>query len=200
MTEKFRLVVKQLRANSNGYRDVLRETYNSKSKLILLDCERDVLPDVLKQSQQVGLISDGYSFLLTSLDSHTLDMEEYKVDNMGQYLYSNISSSLMWSNFTVDWFVFSSTLARTSVGLAWWTARGRRWGGWPGCWARPSWTAGQLSCTTVWSPSPSLSPSYRQCRLSSRRPWTARVNTPGPRATLSPTTWRQVACSMYQSV
>ena len=102
MTEKFRLVVKQLRANSNGYRDVLRETYNSKSKLILLDCERDVLPDVLKQSQQVGLISDGYSFLLTSLDSHTLDMEEYKVDNMGQYLYSNISCLLMWSNFTVD--------------------------------------------------------------------------------------------------
>ena len=78
-SEKFRLVVKQLRANSNGYRDVLRETYESRSRLILLDCERDVLPDVLKQSQQVGLISDGFSFLLTSLDSQTLDMEELKV-------------------------------------------------------------------------------------------------------------------------
>ena len=80
-SDKFRLVVKQLRANSNGYRDVLRETYESKSKLILLDCERDVLPDVLKQSQQVGLISDGFSFLLTSLDSQTLDMEELKVSS-----------------------------------------------------------------------------------------------------------------------
>ena len=79
MTEKFRLVVKQLRPNANGYRDVLRETYQSKSKLILLDCEREILPLVLKQAQQIGLISAGYSFLLTSMDSHTLNMEELKV-------------------------------------------------------------------------------------------------------------------------
>ena len=78
MTEKFRLVVKQLRPNSNGYRDVLRETYQSKSKLIILDCEREILPSVLKQAQQIGLISAGYSFLLTSIDSHTLNMEELK--------------------------------------------------------------------------------------------------------------------------
>merc|ERR1711892_1085362 len=52
--EDFRLVIKQLDHNENGYRDVL------------------------KQAQQVGLISQGYFFLLTSLDAHTVNLEDYK--------------------------------------------------------------------------------------------------------------------------
>ena len=77
--EPLRIIVKQLTKTSNGYRDVLREILSSESNLIVLDCEKKILAEVLKQCQQVGLISDQYSFLLTSLDAHTVDLDDYKV-------------------------------------------------------------------------------------------------------------------------
>ena len=58
---------------------VLRDIYLSKSTKIVLDCKKESILDVLKQAQQVGLVSDGYSFLITSLDAHTLVMDEFKV-------------------------------------------------------------------------------------------------------------------------
>ena len=76
--DQFRLVVKQLKKTENGYRDILREVYLSESNLIVLDCERKILEEVLKQCQQVGLISQDYYFLLTSLDGHTVDLEDFK--------------------------------------------------------------------------------------------------------------------------
>ena len=76
--DKFRLVVKQLVKNKNGYRDVLKEIFMSESNLIVLDCEKYILEEVLKQCQQVGLISQGYSFLLTSLDGHTVNLDDFK--------------------------------------------------------------------------------------------------------------------------
>jgi len=77
-TEEFRIVVKQLVHNENGYRDVLKEIFLSESNFIVLDCEKHILEEVLKQCQQVGLISQGYYFLLTSLDAHTVNLEDFK--------------------------------------------------------------------------------------------------------------------------
>ena len=76
--DEFRIVVKQLEENDNGFRDVLKEVFFSESNLIVLDCEQKILADVLMQAQQVGLISTGYYFLLTSLDAHVVDLENYK--------------------------------------------------------------------------------------------------------------------------
>ena len=76
--DEFRLVVKQLSKNKNGYRDVLKEIFISKSNLIVIDCEKKILEEVLRQCQQVGLVSQGYFFLLTSLDAHTVNMEDFK--------------------------------------------------------------------------------------------------------------------------
>lgn len=76
--DEFRLVIKQLEENENGYRDVLKEVFFSESNLIVLDCEKRILGDVLMQAQQVGLISTGYYFLLTSLDAHVVDLDNYK--------------------------------------------------------------------------------------------------------------------------
>merc|ERR1712128_279391 len=76
--DQFRIVVKQLAHNENGYRDVLKEIFMSESKLLVLDCEKKILEEVLKQCQQVGLISQGYFFLLTSLDAHTINLDDFK--------------------------------------------------------------------------------------------------------------------------
>merc|ERR1719483_1320999 len=76
--DEFRLVVKQLTHNENGYRDVLKEIFISESNLIVVDCEKKILEEVLKQCQQVGLISQGFYFLLTSLDAHTVNLDDFK--------------------------------------------------------------------------------------------------------------------------
>ena len=71
-------MIKQLEYNENGYRDVLSEVFLSNNNLIVLDCEKTILAEVLKQCQQVGLISHGYYFFLTSLDAHTVNMDDFK--------------------------------------------------------------------------------------------------------------------------
>jgi len=90
--DQFRLVVKQLVHNENGYRDVLQEIFLSESNLIVLDCEKKILLEVLKQCQQVGLISQGYYFLLTSLDAHTINLDNFKYGgtNISAYRMINV--------------------------------------------------------------------------------------------------------------
>ena len=43
------IVIKQLEENENGFRDVLKEVFFSESNLIVLDCEKQILADVLMQ-------------------------------------------------------------------------------------------------------------------------------------------------------
>ena len=78
----FRMVVKQLKhTEENGYRDVLREVHKSKSFMIILDCNKDIIQEVLIQAQQIGMVSEDYYYLLTSLDAHTVDLHSFKVCN-----------------------------------------------------------------------------------------------------------------------
>lgn len=45
---------------------------------ILLECSINILEDVLKQAQQVGLLSDSYKFIITNLDFGVLDLEPFQ--------------------------------------------------------------------------------------------------------------------------
>ena len=58
---------------------VLKEVYLSKSTNIILDCSKDIIGEVLTQAQQIGMISEDHFYLLTSLDTHTVDMSGFKV-------------------------------------------------------------------------------------------------------------------------
>ncbi|KAK6641282.1 hypothetical protein RUM44_012991 [Polyplax serrata] len=73
-SKEYMISVKQL-GDGENYRDTLREVKNSGSNNIILDCPIDVLPEVLKQAQQVGLMVAEYSFIITNLDLHTIDLE-----------------------------------------------------------------------------------------------------------------------------
>jgi hypothetical protein len=44
----------------------------------VLDCNTERIYDVLKQAQQIGMMSDYHSYLITSLDLHSVDLEEFK--------------------------------------------------------------------------------------------------------------------------
>lgn len=63
---------------SENYRAILRRVQQSGEKYIVLHCSVEILPEVLKQSQQVGLMTDDHFFIITSLDLHTVDLEPYQ--------------------------------------------------------------------------------------------------------------------------
>uniref|UniRef100_A0A336L6S2 CSON001092 protein n=1 Tax=Culicoides sonorensis TaxID=179676 RepID=A0A336L6S2_CULSO len=59
-------------------RPLLKQIKNSAESHIVLDCTTPKVYQVLKQAQQIGMMSDYHSYLITSLDLHTIDLEEFK--------------------------------------------------------------------------------------------------------------------------
>ncbi|XP_071450570.1 glutamate receptor ionotropic, kainate 2 isoform X3 [Hetaerina americana] len=74
---EFPIAVRQLGEGSD-YRPLLKQIKNSAESHIVLDCSTERIYDVLKQAQQIGMMSDYHSYLITSLDLHTVDLEEFK--------------------------------------------------------------------------------------------------------------------------
>lgn len=62
------VTVRQLDPERN-HRQVLREMKKGGERNILLDCSIQTLPEVLKQAQQVGLMTDEQSYIITTLVS-----------------------------------------------------------------------------------------------------------------------------------
>ncbi|XP_049301470.1 glutamate receptor ionotropic, kainate 2-like isoform X3 [Anopheles funestus] len=82
----YTVTVRQLDLRLNGnYRAVLRRVKLSDDKRIILACSIESMPEVLKQAQQVGLLTDHHQIIITSLDLHTIDLEPY------QYSGTNIT-------------------------------------------------------------------------------------------------------------
>lgn len=62
----------------NNYRPVLRRVKLSDDIHIVVDCSVERLPEVLKQAQQVGLMTDYHQFIIANLDAHTIDLEPFR--------------------------------------------------------------------------------------------------------------------------
>ncbi|XP_048512589.1 glutamate receptor ionotropic, kainate 2-like [Athalia rosae] len=71
------VTVRQLPEGPN-YRPVLRTIKSSGDFNIILDCSAEILSEVLKQSQQIGIMSDRHNFIIASLDLQTIDLEPYQ--------------------------------------------------------------------------------------------------------------------------
>lgn len=71
------VTVRQLDPQRN-HRQVLRDMKMAGERNILLDCSIQTLPEVLKQAQQVGLMTDEQNYIITTLDLHTIDLEPYQ--------------------------------------------------------------------------------------------------------------------------
>ncbi|PNF30869.1 Glutamate receptor ionotropic, kainate 2 [Cryptotermes secundus] len=74
---EFPITVRQLGEGAD-YRPLLKQIKNSAESHIVLDCNTERIYDVLKQAQQIGMMSDYHSYLITSLDLHSVDLEEFK--------------------------------------------------------------------------------------------------------------------------
>lgn len=89
---KATVTVRQLDITANkNYRPQLRRVKLSPDKNIVLCSSIESLPEILKQAQQVGLMTDEHQFIITSLDMHTIDLEPY------QYSGANITGFRMVS-------------------------------------------------------------------------------------------------------
>ncbi|XP_050080616.1 glutamate receptor ionotropic, kainate 2-like isoform X3 [Anopheles maculipalpis] len=71
------ITVRQL-SDSGDYRPLLKQIKNSAESHIVLDCSTERIYEVLKQAQQIGMMSDYHSYLITSLDLHTINLDEFK--------------------------------------------------------------------------------------------------------------------------
>ncbi|KAJ9588781.1 hypothetical protein L9F63_017940, partial [Diploptera punctata] len=60
-----------------NYMEMLLEMRELGEKNIVLDCVTGALPDILRQAQQAGLITPQHSYIVTSMDLHTVDLEPF---------------------------------------------------------------------------------------------------------------------------
>lgn len=55
------------KAGNFFFRPLLKQIKNSAESHIVLDCATERIRDVLQQAQQIGMMSDYHSYLITSL-------------------------------------------------------------------------------------------------------------------------------------
>ncbi|CAG0899600.1 unnamed protein product, partial [Cyprideis torosa] len=60
------------------YRPIFRQLKARKEKRIVLDCNVDKIGEILKQAQQVGMLTEEQSYVITSLDFHSLNLDDFK--------------------------------------------------------------------------------------------------------------------------
>ncbi|KAJ3640718.1 hypothetical protein Zmor_027262, partial [Zophobas morio] len=80
------VVVKQLDEVGDGiYRTTLKDALRSGEKNYVIDCSIEILEEVLRQAQQVGLLTSHYNHFITNLDLQTIESEPF------QYSEANIT-------------------------------------------------------------------------------------------------------------
>ncbi|XP_070167336.1 glutamate receptor ionotropic, kainate 2-like isoform X1 [Polyergus mexicanus] len=67
-----------LGSGANFSRRAIKKVKRSDYRNIIIDCSYDILASVLEQALQVGILSEKYNVIVTSLDLQTLDLEPYQ--------------------------------------------------------------------------------------------------------------------------
>ncbi|XP_058983025.1 glutamate receptor ionotropic, kainate 2 isoform X2 [Musca domestica] len=73
------IVVRRYELDLNGnYRNVLRRIKNSGESSFVVVGSLNTLPELLKQAQQVGIMTGAYRYIIGNLDFQTIDLEPYQ--------------------------------------------------------------------------------------------------------------------------
>ncbi|XP_054153108.1 glutamate receptor ionotropic, kainate 2-like [Oppia nitens] len=95
------------------FRDIFWKLKESKERNIILDVRKEAIVEVFNQAQQVGLITEEYSYLVTCMDLLTLDLEDFR------HSRTNITSlrivdenSLEFSNLIEEWHIYANRLGK----------------------------------------------------------------------------------------
>jgi glutamate receptor, ionotropic, invertebrate len=71
------ITVRQL-PQGPDYRPLLKEIQRSGESHIILDVSLDKIMDILRQAETVKMLEEYQRYILTTMDTHTLDFEELK--------------------------------------------------------------------------------------------------------------------------
>lgn len=63
------------------FRNQFREITVSPVRNIVIDCSLEILQEVLRQAQQLGLMNKNYNYFIANLDFHTIEMEPFQYSN-----------------------------------------------------------------------------------------------------------------------
>ncbi|GAB6032835.1 hypothetical protein CHUAL_012037 [Chamberlinius hualienensis] len=75
-----KMFVRQMEA-TNDHRPLLKEMKKNAETRIVLDCSAERLESIFEQAQELGMINHYHSYLVTSLDLHTVNMSLFKNSN-----------------------------------------------------------------------------------------------------------------------
>ncbi|XP_050526853.1 glutamate receptor ionotropic, kainate 2-like isoform X2 [Daktulosphaira vitifoliae] len=70
-----------------NYKPILKDIKKSLEGHIIIDCDSDLILPILNQAKEVNLLDDYHSFMLTSLDAHTVDLS-----SLGRISRTNITT------------------------------------------------------------------------------------------------------------
>lgn len=80
------IIIKQLESDISGnFRPLLTAIKKTGETNFVIDCSIGILEEVLRQAQQVGLMTDKYNFVITNLDMQSIDLSPF------QYAGTNIT-------------------------------------------------------------------------------------------------------------
>lgn len=68
-------MIRQLPSDGD-YRPLLKEIHKSGEVHIILDCQIYKILDILRQAKEVNMMEEYQSYVITSLEAHTMDFEE----------------------------------------------------------------------------------------------------------------------------
>lgn len=83
--DDIKIYIKQLELTTDDYRPLLKEIRKSGETRIILDCHFDKIEKILHQADEIGLTSEYFAYLITSLDLERLDLAAFK------YVHFNIT-------------------------------------------------------------------------------------------------------------
>ncbi|KAA0720855.1 Glutamate receptor ionotropic, kainate 2 [Triplophysa tibetana] len=73
-----RLKIRQLAADTKDAKPLLKEMKKAKEFHVIFDCSHDMAAWILKQALSMGMVTEYYHYIFTTLDLFALDMEPYR--------------------------------------------------------------------------------------------------------------------------
>ncbi|XP_012734227.2 glutamate receptor ionotropic, kainate 3 [Fundulus heteroclitus] len=73
-----RLKIRQLPLDSEDTRPLLKEMKRSREFRIIFDCSHQMAAQILKQAQTMGMMTEYYHYIFTTLDLMAIDLEPYR--------------------------------------------------------------------------------------------------------------------------
>ena len=80
--DDIKITLRQLDLETDDYRPLLKEVKKSGETRIIMDCDYMKVGGILKQAEEIGMINDYHSYVITNLDVERLELAPFKYNNV----------------------------------------------------------------------------------------------------------------------